>query len=76
MFRPSVFYVQNVLDLIQLFLYMFNYYRLMKDRVKGSRASLASTCKLDSTDDDMSLAGYADMDAGNFQEDGSFIGKY
>jgi len=43
--------------------------------VKGSRASLTSTIKLDS-DDEGSLAEYGDIDAGKFNEDGSFIGQY
>ena len=43
--------------------------------VKGSRASLTSTIKLDS-DDEGSLAEYGDIDTGKFNEDGSFIGQY
>ena len=43
--------------------------------MKGSRASLTSTIKLDS-DDDVSLAEYGDIDTGKFNEDGSFIGQY
>ena len=43
--------------------------------MKGSRASLTSTIKLDS-DDEGSLAEYGDIDTGKFNEDGSFIGQY
>ena len=43
--------------------------------MKGSRASLTSTIKLDS-DDEGSLNEYGDIDAGKFNEDGSFIGQY
>ncbi len=43
--------------------------------VKGSRASLTSTIKLDS-DDEGSLNEYGDIDTGKFNEDGSFIGLY
>ena len=43
--------------------------------MKGSRASLSSTIKLDS-DEEGSLAEYGDLDAGKFNEDGSFIGQY
>jgi len=42
--------------------------------VKGSRASLTSTIKLDS-DDDGSLNEYGDIDAMKFNEDGSFIAE-
>ena len=42
--------------------------------VKGSRASLTSTIKLDS-EDEGSLNEYGDIDTGKFNEDGSFIGK-
>ena len=43
--------------------------------IKGSRASLSSTIKLDS-DDEGSLNEYGDIDTGKFNEDGSFIGQY
>jgi len=44
--------------------------------IKGSRASLTSTIKLDS-DDEGSLNEYGgDLDTGKFNEDGSFIGQY
>ena len=44
--------------------------------MKGSRASLTSTIKLDS-DDEGSLNEYGgDLDTGKFNEDGSFIGQY
>jgi len=46
-----------------------------QEPIKGSRASLTSTIKLDS-DDEGSLAEYGDLDAGKFTEDGSFIGQY
>jgi len=46
-----------------------------QEPIKGSRASLTSTIKLDS-DDEGSLAEYGDIDAGKFTEDGSFIGQY
>ena len=42
---------------------------------KGSRASLTSTIKLD-TDDEQSLLEYGEPDTGKFNEDGSFIGVY
>ena len=42
--------------------------------MKGSRASLNTSLKMD--DDDESLAEYGDIDAGKFNEDGSFIGQY
>jgi hypothetical protein len=44
--------------------------------IKGSRASLTSTIKLDS-EDEGSLNEYGgDLDTGKFNEDGSFIGQY
>ena len=43
--------------------------------MKGARASLTSTMKLD-TDDEASLLEYGEPDTGKFNEDGSFIGIY
>lgn len=45
------------------------------DPLRGSRASLGSSIKMDS-DDEGSLNEYGDIDAGKFGEDGSFIGDY
>ena len=44
--------------------------------IKGSRASLTSTIRLDSDDDGGSLNEYGDLETGKFNEDGSFIGQY
>ena len=45
--------------------------------LKGSRASLVSSTQTGSEDDDASsLNEYGDIDAGKFNEDGSFIGDY
>lgn len=52
-----------------------DYQRPEDEPMKGSRASLTSTIKLDS-DDEGSLAEYGDLDTGKFNEDGSFIGQY
>jgi hypothetical protein len=52
-----------------------DYQRPEEGPIKGSRASLSSTIKLDS-DDEGSLNEYGDIDAGKFTEDGSFIGQY
>lgn len=43
--------------------------------LKGSRASLSSSIKIDS-DEEGSLNEYGDIDTGKFTEDGSFIGNY
>lgn len=53
-----------------------DYQRPEDGPMKGSRASLSSTIKLDSDDDEASLAEYGDIDTGKFNEDGSFIGQY
>lgn len=52
-----------------------DYQRPEDGPLKGSQASLTSTIKMDS-DEDGSLAEYGDLDAGKFNEDGSFIGQY
>lgn len=44
--------------------------------LKGSRASLVSSTQTGSEDDNSSLNEYGDIDAGKFNEDGSFIGDY
>lgn len=43
--------------------------------LKGSRASLSSSIKIES-EEEASLSEYGDIDAGKFTEDGSFIGDY
>ena len=43
---------------------------------RGSRASITSSIKLESDDEEASLAEYGDIDTGKFNEDGSFIGQY
>ena len=53
---------------------IYSLYCREDEPVKGSRASLTSTIKLDS-EDEGSLNEYGDIDTGKFNEDGSFIGK-
>ncbi|XP_074657074.1 neural cell adhesion molecule L1-like isoform X3 [Tubulanus polymorphus] len=53
-----------------------DYVRPNQDPIKGSRASLNSDIKMDSDDDNDSMAEYGDIDTGKFNEDGSFIGQY
>jgi len=52
-----------------------DYHRPDGEPLKGSRASLNSSIKMDS-DEEASLNEYGDIDAGKFTEDGSFIGDY
>ena len=42
----------------------------------GSRTLLGSRSKLDSDDEGGSMNEYGDVDAGKFNEDGSFVGIY
>ncbi|XP_064651920.1 neural cell adhesion molecule L1-like protein [Lineus longissimus] len=55
-----------------------DYQRNEKDPIGGSRASISGSIKaLDSDDDDGdSMAEYGEVDNGQFNEDGSFIGQY
>lgn len=52
-----------------------DYQRPEGEPLKGSRASLSSSIKIDS-DEEGSLNEYGDIDTGKFTEDGSFIGNY
>lgn len=52
-----------------------DYQRPEGEPLKGSRASLSSSIKIES-EEEASLSEYGDIDAGKFTEDGSFIGDY
>jgi len=63
-------------EVLNKFLFLFPVLVCSEGEVlKGSRASLNSSMKLDS-DSEASLNEYGDIDAGKFTEDGSFIGDY